>query len=175
MGYRLISFRSNFKSIKFFRGTIAAEAIRFLIVGGVGYVIDVAIFNSLMIIPGLSERLGGPIIPKAIATLLAIFFTYWANSSWTFRSRNGKSKSIRQFIQYFIVNLLGLLLILFTLWISHYVLGFRSLLADNISANVVGVGFATVFRFVANRYWVFPDFRNVPKLQNQKKGEGAGL
>jgi putative flippase GtrA len=58
------------------------------------------------------------------------------------------------------VNIDGLLLILLTLGISHYVLGFQSLLADNISGNIIGVGFATVFRFIANRYWVFPDIRN---------------
>jgi putative flippase GtrA len=136
---------------------MAKEAIRFLLVGSLGYLIDVAIFNTLMIIPKFSEQLGGPIAPKAVATLCAIAFTYWANSSWTFKIRNGTEKNIRQFGLYFLVNIAGLLIILFSLFISHYVLGFTSLLADNISANVVGVGFATVFRFVANRYWVFPD------------------
>ena len=39
--------------------------------------------------------------------------------------------------------------------ISHYVLGFTSPLADNIAANVVGLVFATTFRFVGYRTWVF--------------------
>lgn len=147
---------------------MATEAFRFLIVGAIGYVIDVLIFNILMIVPNLSNGLGGPLLPKAFATLVAISFTYWANSSWTFKSRNGKSKSIRQFGQYFLVNIVGLLIILFSLTISHYVLGFQSLLADNISANIIGVGLATVFRFLANRYWVFP---NVEHYSHEQSGE----
>jgi putative flippase GtrA len=42
------------------------------------------------------------------------------------------------------------------LWVSHYVLGFTSPLADNISANVVGLGLGTLFRFWSYRRWVFP-------------------
>ena len=39
--------------------------------------------------------------------------------------------------------------------ISHYALGFTSPLADNIAANVVGLGLATAFRFWSYRRWVF--------------------
>jgi putative flippase GtrA len=41
------------------------------------------------------------------------------------------------------------------LWFSHYVLGFTSLLADNISSNVIGLALGTVFRFWLYRSWVF--------------------
>jgi hypothetical protein len=41
------------------------------------------------------------------------------------------------------------------LWISHYLIGLTSPLADNISANVVGLGLAVVFRFWAYRKHVF--------------------
>ena len=43
--------------------------------------------------------------------------------------------------------------------ISHYVLGFTSLLADNIAANVVGLVLGTAFRFLMYRYWVFGSAR----------------
>jgi len=39
--------------------------------------------------------------------------------------------------------------------VSHYALGFTSPLADNIAANVVGLGLATAFRFWSYRRWVF--------------------
>ena len=48
---------------------------------------------------------------------------------------------------------------LLCLWISHYVLGFTSLLADNLSTNVVGLALGTAFRFVLYRYWVFGHHR----------------
>jgi len=35
--------------------------------------------------------------------------------------------------------------------------GFTSALADNISANVVGLGLGTLFRFWSYRKWVFPE------------------
>lgn len=41
------------------------------------------------------------------------------------------------------------------LWVSHYVLGYTSLLADNISSNVIGLALGTVFRFWLYREWVF--------------------
>jgi putative flippase GtrA len=147
---------------------MAKEAFRFIIVGVFGYIIDVSLFNLLMVMPNVSSEAGGPLAPKAFATLVAITFTYWANSTWTFKHRNGDKKNLKQFGQYFIVNIIGLLLILMTLGISHYVLGFQSLLADNISANIIGVGFAAIFRFIANRYWVFPQIRDVSKIDLAK-------
>ena len=45
------------------------------------------------------------------------------------------------------------------LWVSHYGMGFTSVLADNISANVVGLGLGAVFRFSLYRYWVFSPSR----------------
>lgn len=36
---------------------------------------------------------------------------------------------------------------------SHYVLGLTSPLADNVSANGVGLVFSTLFPFVAYRNW----------------------
>jgi putative flippase GtrA len=44
---------------------------------------------------------------------------------------------------------------LLCLWTSHYLLGFTSLLADNIATNVIGLGLGTAFRFTFYRIWVF--------------------
>lgn len=41
------------------------------------------------------------------------------------------------------------------LWFAHRVLGLTSALADNVSANVIGMGAATVLRFWAFRRFVF--------------------
>jgi putative flippase GtrA len=53
------------------------------------------------------------------------------------------------------VNTAGLLVTLIPLYVSRNVLGYDSLLADNISANLIGVALAAAFRFLANRIWVF--------------------
>jgi hypothetical protein len=46
---------------------------------------------------------------------------------------------------------------LLCLWVSHYVLGYESALADNISANVIGLVLGTTFRFWSYHNWVFPE------------------
>jgi len=42
-----------------------------------------------------------------------------------------------------------------TLTLSHDVLGLTSRLADNISANVIGLALGTVFRYVTYKRFVF--------------------
>ena len=46
------------------------------------------------------------------------------------------------------------------LWITHHWLGYTSLLADNISTNVVGLALGTAFRFLLYRYWVYGHHRS---------------
>lgn len=58
-------------------------------------------------------------------------------------------------LRYAAVNVVGLSITILALFVSRNILGFDTLLADNISANVVGVGLALIFRFFANRKWVF--------------------
>ena len=48
---------------------------------------------------------------------------------------------------------------LLCLWVSHYVLGFTSILADNISGNVIGLALGTAFRFTLYKLWVFAPHR----------------
>jgi DNA-binding LacI/PurR family transcriptional regulator len=54
-------------------------------------------------------------------------------------------------------NSVGLAISVGCLWVSHYALGLTGPLADNISANVVGLALGTMFRFWSYRRWVFPE------------------
>ncbi len=141
--------------MKFLSQPLSREASKYLVVGAGGYVIDVGIFNllSLSRIFGLLEL--EPISAKTISFVFAVTFTYIANSRWTFLERQGRPEGINRISRYAIVNLVGLGVTVLPLYISRYVLGFDSLLADNISANVIGVGLALIFRFFANRVFVF--------------------
>lgn len=126
-----------------------------MVVGSGGYVIDVGIFNALSVarIEGLIEL--SPVWAKVISVIVAVIFTYVANSRWTFRKRTGRPEGLGRISRYAVVNTIGLILTIIPLYVSRYVLGFDNLIADNISANVIGVGLALIFRFVANRVWVF--------------------
>ena len=135
---------------------ILKEARRYTVVGATGYVVDVGIFNLLSISLQELELEYAPLFFKVIATVIAVVITYLLNSRWTFAHRTGRSEGIKRIFLYAIVNVVGLSIILLSLFTSRYILGFDSLLADNISANILGVGLAFIFRFLMNRKIVFP-------------------
>ena len=62
---------------------------------------------------------------------------------------------VKEYVLFFVLNAVGMLIALSCLWFSHYALGATSVLADNISANGVGLVLGTLFRFFAYRKWVF--------------------
>jgi putative flippase GtrA len=135
---------------------ISREATKYLIVGAGGYVLDAGLFNLLSIFAILNGDDSQPLLFKGISSVVGITFTYLGNSRWTFRHRQGSSEGLGRITRYAIINAIGIGLILGSLGFSRYVLGFDSLIADNVSANLIGTGIALVFRFLANRYWVFP-------------------
>jgi putative flippase GtrA len=87
--------------------------------------------------------------------LVATVFTYAGNRHWTFRHR-ARTGVAREYPLFFLLNGIGLGIALACLATSRYVLGFSGPLADNVSANVVGLLIGTLFRFWSYRKWVFP-------------------
>ena len=138
---------------------LLAYAVKFGVVGLIGLVIDVALFNALRLgVFGDDHWAQSAIGAKTIATLVEIVFNWLGNRYWTFR-KHRRRNYVREFVEYAIVSLGGMAIALGCLWISHHWLGYTSLLADNIATNVVGLGLGTAFRFVLYRYWVFGHHR----------------
>lgn len=128
---------------------------RFGAVGAVGLVIDVGVFNVLrvgVLAPQIIHE--GPVIAKVISTSLAIIANWLGNRYWTFRHHRRPHVALEG-LQFTVVSIGGMLIGLGCLWVSHYALGFTSLLADNISSNIVGLALGTAFRFWLYRIWVF--------------------
>jgi len=135
---------------------------RFGVVGLGGLVVDVAVFNILrMTVLDPSEVVGGSIIAKVISTGLAIVANWLGNRYWTFRHER-RRELFREGFEFVLVSVAGSLIGVACLWFSHYVLGFTSVLADNIAGNVVGLALGTAFRFVFYRLWVFRPDRGTP-------------
>lgn len=130
------------------------EGMKFLLVGGAGYVVDVAVFNLLRFAGGEGVLYDKPLTAKALSVVAATVVTYAGNRTWTFRHRE-RSGLIREYGLFFLLNGIGMAIALAVLALSHYVLGFTSPLADNIAANVVGLALGTLFRFWSYRRWVF--------------------
>ncbi len=129
------------------------EILTFLAVGGAGYVTDVAAFNWLRDQPVLGGG-GDPVGAKIVAVALAMVVTYVGNRMLTWRDLVTTNRR-REVALFAVFNLVGLLISVVTLDLSHNVLGLTSRLADNLSGNVVGVGLGTAFRFWSYQRFVF--------------------
>lgn len=138
---------------------LIGQFTRFGVVGLIGLVIDLAVFNLLRATVLSPDNLHeGPVLAKIISTSLAIIANWIGNRYWTFREHRGR-QLWREFVEFLIVSLGGMLIGLACLWISHYLLGLTSILADNISTNVIGLALGTLFRFTFYRAWVFAPHR----------------
>ena len=133
---------------------LIAQLAKFGVVGAVAYVVDVGLFNLLSYVgsPPLLE--GQPLAAKVASAGVATVVAWLGNRYWTFRHQRRPDRA-REFGLYLVMCMIGLLISLSCLWVSHYVLGFTSPLADNISANVIGLAAGTAFRFWAYRRFVF--------------------
>lgn len=127
------------------------EVASFLTVGGAGYIVDVVAFNSFRSLPVLSVL--DPSIARILAVAVAMVVTYVGNRFLTWR---GESTNRRREVALFVLfNVIGLGFSVATLIVSHDLMGLTSRLADNISANVIGLALGTAFRFWTYKKWVF--------------------
>jgi putative flippase GtrA len=131
-------------------GYFVRELMKFGVVGGIAYIVDVGLFNLCR--SGLDLP---PLRSKVVSVCVATTVAYFGNRHWTFRHR-GRHGPGREYVTFFLLNGVGLVIAVGCLAVSHYLLGFTSLLADNIAANVIGLAIGTVFRFWSYRRWVFP-------------------
>jgi putative flippase GtrA len=134
-------------------GHLVREMGKFGTVGAITYVVDTLIFN-LCLSPF------GSFWAKAASTTVAATLAFIGNRFWTWRDRE-RSGLHREYLLYFTFNVIGLAIALACLWLSHDLLGqfwpeiFRTRLADNVSAQLVGTALGTLFRFWAYRRYVF--------------------
>lgn len=132
----------------------------FLLVGGVVFLLDTAMYN-LLVFWSPSQGWGAgllhstPLTAKLLTIAAASCLTYLGNRLLTFgdRPRPDTARSLMLFV---LVNLIAAGLQLSCLAFSRYVLGLDSVLADNISGTLVGQVVSTSFRYVTYGRLVFP-------------------
>ena len=137
---------------------LIAQMIKFGAVGGIGFVVNLVIFNVmlLLVLHGVQHA---TIISTIVATLVAIVANWVGNRFWAFADQRADNVT-REGIEFFVVSLASMVIPLFCVWVSHYVLGLTSALADNISANGIGLVLGMLFRFALYRWWVFSPSRS---------------
>jgi putative flippase GtrA len=117
-------------------------------------VVDVGVFNLLRFAGEFAPLASKPLTAKIISAIVATVVAYFGNKTWTYAHRAGQSAA-KELTLFFGMNAIAMIIAVVCLWISHYLLGLESALADNISANIIGVGLGTVFRFFTYRRYVF--------------------
>ncbi|WP_083528035.1 GtrA family protein [Curtobacterium ammoniigenes] len=127
----------------------------FLVVGGVGFVVDAAIYNVLVFWGGHGVLSSLPLVAKVISIAAASVVTYIGSRLWTYRDRNAEP-SLARFSLFALLNLVAIALQLGCLGFSRYVLHLHSPLSDNVSGTLIGQAVATLFRYYAYGRWVFP-------------------
>ncbi|MHB1402285.1 MAG: GtrA family protein [Thiobacillus sp.] len=85
--------------LKFVASLLRHRFVRFLIVGGVGFVIEAALLTYFATVPGL-----GAIKGRAISFPIAVVTTWWLNRTLTFQSKNNPH---RESFRYLLVQSLG--------------------------------------------------------------------
>jgi len=138
------------------------EMVKFGTVGGLAYLVDLYVYNLLRsgVWPITDAPLEGkPLLAKVVSVSAATVVAWLGNRYWTFRHRR-RATAKAEFVLFVVMNAGGLLIALGCLWFSHYVLDQTSVLADNISGNVIGLGLGTLFRFWAYRQFVFTELRH---------------
>lgn len=141
--------------------SLTAKALRlfrkggaFLVVGGIGFLVDAGTYNLLVFWGGEGPMFHAPLPAKIISIAVATVVTYFGNKWWTYSDHEG-GDGARHILIYALLNVVAIGLQLGCLGFSRYVLGLDSPLADNISGTLVGQAVALGFRFWAYGKFVF--------------------
>lgn len=133
---------------------LLGEVVRFLAVGGLATLISFVGFNVL--VHGLfiahAPLHNQPIVAFVIVNVAAGVAAYAGMRLWAFRDR-GVSDPSTGMVRFFGLGALTMVIPVLCLWVSRYLLGQTGPVADNVSANVVGLGLSA-----AARFWVFRRF-----------------
>ena len=135
---------------------VVVGGLAFVVVGGLAFVADAGGFNVL--------RYAGPdghgimydqaVTAKLVSTALGVLVAWLGNRYWTLKDTR-REQVHHEVLIFLAVSAVGGLIAMGCLGFSHYVLGLTSKLADNISANGVGLVLATLFRFWGYKTLVF--------------------
>lgn len=141
------------------RARLLPQLIKFGAVGAVGFGVNLVVFNVMLLIV-LRGVPHATIYSTIVATVIAILTNWIGNRYWAFSGQR-QQNAAREGVEFFAVSLVtGTGIPLLCIWVSHYLLGLANPLADNVSANIVGLALGMLFRFALYRWWVFsPDRR----------------
>ncbi|WP_181408897.1 GtrA family protein [Schumannella soli] len=136
----------------------------FGVVGAIAFVVDAGLFNLLRATVLADEV----VVAKVLAATVSIAVAWIGHRTLVFRRRREQSLG-RELGMFVLANLGGLLIAAGCLWVSHDLLGLRSVVADNVAGNLIGVALGTAFRFACYQLIVF----RAPASASDGSGDAA--
>lgn len=144
---RLVSLTSRIRALI---KLLWREVAKFGAVGGVAFIIDSGIYLWLLSGP-MSDSAGKA---KVVAGIVATVFSWLANRYWTFRDRR-QANPVREAILFAVMNIIGIGIQTGCVLVAKYWLDINSVTGLFVAGNIVGLFFATTFRYFSYRFWVF--------------------
>ena len=139
--------------------------LRFAVVGIIGAVIDFGIFNLLTF-----SNILPSVWAQVISFTTAVISNFYWNRRWTYQDSRSKPMT-RQFVQFFVVNLVGLAIRtpLFA-YLEKFLIDLSArILPVGASFNPVFIGhnlslasvivIVMIWNFFINRYWTYNDVK----------------
>lgn len=130
------------------------EGLRFAVIGLVSTGVTIAVFNLLVHTGERPVLLDHPIEAYVIAMAVGTIVSFAGNRWWVFDAADSDT-IVAEFIRFALVNVGATAIPSLCLAFSRYVLDQSSVMADNISANVIGLLLATIARYWAYKLIVF--------------------
>ncbi|WP_417510420.1 GtrA family protein [Microbacterium sp.] len=132
---------------------LAGVGSRFLVVGGISTIIEIAAFNLFVFVFGWD-----PVLSKIAASLVALVNAYLGNREWTFRHRDRRGR-VSELVLFLITNAVCTALGAALVWLGVEAL---SLITGHAAGafwlniiNLVSIVIVVLFRFVLYHKVVF--------------------
>ncbi|MEX1141864.1 MAG: GtrA family protein [Thermoleophilaceae bacterium] len=119
------------------------QLAKFLLVGGSGYVVNIAVFSLVVGLGGVHHLVGA-----TIAFLVAVTNNFWWNRHWTFAAREGHAGF--QAARFLTVSVTAFL---FAAAVLELLVSGAGVAA--IPAQAISIAVATPLNFVGNKMWSF--------------------
>jgi dolichol-phosphate mannosyltransferase len=119
------------------------QLVKFCVVGGSGYVVNLAVFSAALELAGLHH-----LVAATLAFIAAVTNNFWWNRHWTFGARGGHAGF--QAARFFTVSILA-----FLVQASILELLVSGAGLPEIAAQATSILAATPLNFVGNKMWSF--------------------
>jgi dolichol-phosphate mannosyltransferase len=119
------------------------QLVRFGIVGGLGFVVNLAVYSFFVHVAGVDYR-----VAAVAAWLVAVANNFVLNRHWTFDAREGAAHF--QAMRFVLVSLVafGVSLVLLTLFVEEAGM-------PKVAAQALAVAASTPLNFLGNKLWSF--------------------